>query len=169
MYSILKPLASGIMVRGVYRRGGYLSRTAAKHNASAHGRIRIQTGLVGYVSRCLVSTVEYRKPRAHAPNTPLRLTRNHERNFTVLGPAPLQKCVGDFCCINFGGFCRGFSWGIFLGTFSHKNEEKISGDKIREKIGGPKIKIREKSVLPGTDPNSTPFYSSAPVRYPAFD
>ena len=51
-----------------------------------------------------------------------------------VGPAPLQKCVGDFCCINFGGFCRGFSWRIFLGTFSHKNEEKISGDKIREKI-----------------------------------
>ena len=24
-------------------------------------------------------------------------------------PAPLQKCVGDFCCVNFGGFCRGFS------------------------------------------------------------
>ena len=40
------------------------------------------------------------------------------------GTAPLQKCVGDFCCINFGGFCRGFSWKIFLGTFSHKNEEK---------------------------------------------
>ena len=50
------------------------------------------------------------------------------------GLAPLQKIVGDFCCINFGGFCRGFSWRIFLGTFSHKNEEKKSGDKIRDKI-----------------------------------
>ena len=30
------------------------------------------------------------------------------------GPAPLQKCVGDFCCVNFGGFCRGFSWRFFL-------------------------------------------------------
>ena len=25
--------------------------------------------------------------------------------FENFGPAPLQKCVGDFCCINFGGFC----------------------------------------------------------------
>ena len=58
--------------------------------------------------------------------------------FPNLGPAPLQKCVGDFCCIKFGGFCRGFSWRIFLGTFSHKNEEKKSGEKIREKIRRPK-------------------------------
>ena len=59
------------------------------------------------------------------------------RNF---GPAPLQRCVGDFCCINFGGFSWGFSWRIFLGTFSHKNEEKKSGEKIREKIRRLKIK-----------------------------
>ena len=57
-------------------------------------------------------------------------------------PAPLQKCAGDFCCVNFGGFCRGLSWRIFLGTISHQNEKK-SGDKIREKIRKPK-----KSVLP---------------------
>ena len=38
---------------------------------------------------------------------------------------PLQKCVVDLCCINIGGFCRGFSWRIFLGTFSHKNEEEF--------------------------------------------
>ena len=33
------------------------------------------------------------------------------------------------------GFCANsqFSWRIFLGTVSHKNEEKKSGDKIREK------------------------------------
>ena len=30
---------------------------------------------------------------------------------------------------------------------------KKSGDKIREKSGGPKIKIREKSDLPKTDPD----------------
>ena len=72
------------------------------------------------------------------------------RGVTV-GPAPLQKCVGDFCCIIFGGFCRGFSWRIFLGSFSHENEEKQSGEKIR---GGPKSKIREKSVLPKTDPTN---------------
>ena len=47
-----------------------------------------------------------------------------ESQVQKLGPDPLQKCVEDFCCINFGGFCRGFSWRIFLGTFSHKNEEK---------------------------------------------
>ena len=52
----------------------------------------------------------------------------------IIGPAPLQKVVGDFCCRSFGGFCRGFSWRIFLGTFSHKNKEKKSGDKIRENI-----------------------------------
>ena len=45
----------------------------------------------------------------------------------IFGPAPLQRCVGDFCCANFGGFCRGFSWTIFLGTFSHRHEEKKSG------------------------------------------
>ena len=33
-------------------------------------------------------------------------------------PTPLQKFVGDFCCTNFGGFCR--IWRIFLGTFPHK-------------------------------------------------
>ena len=41
-----------------------------------------------------------------------------------------RNVLEDFCCINFGGF----SWRIFLGTFSHKNEEKKSGEKIREKI-----------------------------------
>ena len=69
----------------------------------------------------------------------------------TISPAPLQKCVGDFRCINFGGFCRGFSWRIFLGTFSHKNEEKNPARKSAKKSGGPKIKIREKSVPPKTD------------------
>ena len=45
-----------------------------------------------------------------------------------------RNVLEDFCCINFGGFCIGFSWRIFLGTFSHKNEEKKSGEKIHEKI-----------------------------------
>ena len=45
-----------------------------------------------------------------------------------------RNVLEDFCCINFGGFSRGFSWRIFLGTFSHKNEGKKSGEKIREKI-----------------------------------
>ena len=59
---------------------------------------------------------------------------------SILGPAPLQKCVGAFCCVNFGGFCRDFPGGFFLGTFSHKNEEKKSGDKSPKESGGPKIK-----------------------------
>ena len=50
-----------------------------------------------------------------------------------IDPARLQKCVGDFSVFDFGGFCRGFSWRIFWGTFSHENEKK-SGDKIREEI-----------------------------------
>ena len=57
---------------------------------------------------------------------PLSLPLN---SINIIGPAPLQKCVGDFCCINFGGFCRGFSWRIFLATF----EVKKSGEKIHEK------------------------------------
>ena len=71
---------------------------------------------------------------------------------SIFWPGPLQKFVGDFCCINFKGFCRGLSWRGFLGTSSHKKkEEKKSGDNIREKSGGSKIKIHKNSVLPKTD------------------
>ena len=39
-------------------------------------------------------------------------------------PQPICRNVSeDFCCINFGGFSQGFSWRIFLGTFSDKNEK----------------------------------------------
>ena len=79
-------------------------------------------------------------------------------------PRPIcRNVLEDFCCIKFGGFSRGFSWRIFLGTFSHKNEEKKSGEKIREKkSGGSKIKIREKSVLPKAGPKYfTPNYTFA--------
>ena len=56
-------------------------------------------------------------------------------------PRPIcRNVLEDFCCINFGGFSRGFSWRIFLGTFSHKNEEEKSGEKIREKIRRPRNK-----------------------------
>ena len=48
------------------------------------------------------------------------------------GPSA-EMCRGFLLWINFGRFSRGFSWRIFLGTFSHKNEEKKSGEKIREK------------------------------------
>ena len=56
-------------------------------------------------------------------------------------------------CINSGEFCRRFSWRIFLDTFSHENEHKKSGDKIREKSGCSEIEPREKSVLPRTGPD----------------
>ena len=36
---------------------------------------------------------------------------------TSVGPAPLQTCVGDFCCINFEGFCRRFPWRTFWALF----------------------------------------------------
>ena len=60
------------------------------------------------------------------------------------GPAPLPKYVGEFCCINFGSFCRGFLSKIFRGTFSHKNVGKKSGDKIHKKIRRPKNKNPQK-------------------------
>ena len=64
---------------------------------------------------------------------------------------------GDLCCMKFGGFWRGFSWRIFLGTFSpQKSGEQIRWQNLRKKSGGPKIKIREKSVLPKTDPKNSP-------------
>ena len=80
------------------------------------------------------------------------------RNF--LPWAICRNVLEDFCCINFGGFCRGFSWRIFLGTFSHKNEEKKSGEKIREKIRRLKNKNRKKSILPKAGPK----IFSAPKR-----
>ena len=68
-----------------------------------------------------------------------------------VGPAPLQKCVGAFCCI-ISGLCGGFSCRrIFLGTFSHKNKKNLAR-KFTEKSGGQKITIRKKSVLPKNDP-----------------
>ena len=58
-----------------------------------------------------------------------------------IGPAPLQKCVGNFCGANFGGFCRGFSWMILLGTFSPTKMRRTNQVTKSAKSGGPKIKI----------------------------
>ena len=44
---------------------------------------------------------------------------------------------------------------IFSGTLSHKMREKIRRQNPRKKFGGSKIKIRERSVLPKTDPKNT--------------
>ena len=52
-------------------------------------------------------------------------------------PGPSAEICRGFCSTNFGGFCRRFSWRIFLGTFCHKNEEK-----------NPATKSTKKSVLP---------------------
>ena len=49
-------------------------------------------------------------------------------------PSPSAEMCRGFLLYKFWRICRGFSWRIFLGTFSHKNEEKKSGDKIRKKI-----------------------------------
>ena len=38
----------------------------------------------------------------------------------LFGPAPLQKYVGEFCRINFGGFCQGFPGGFFWALFPTK-------------------------------------------------
>ena len=103
--------------------------------------------------------------RAHVlegPPDPVETSRNQGNLGTVGGvqevsnfcPWPIcRNVLEDFCCINFGGFSRGFSWRIFLGTFSHKNEEKNPAKKSAKKSGGSKIKIREKSVLPKAGPN----------------
>ena len=73
---------------------------------------------------------------------------------TTIGPAPLQKCVGDFCCINFGRFCRDFPGGFFWALFPTKMRRKNPATKSAKKSGGPKIEIREKSVLPESGPNN---------------
>ena len=59
----------------------------------------------------------------------------------------LRRNVSGSLLYNFWRILRGISWRIFLGTFSHKNEEKSA-----KKSGGPKKKNRKKSVLPKTNP-----------------
>ena len=61
---------------------------------------------------------------------------------------------GIFSLHKFGRICRGFSWRIFMGTFSHKNEENIRRQNPRKKMSGPKIKKKNAKdpSLPKTDP-----------------
>ena len=66
------------------------------------------------------------------------LCRNVSRTFVVY-------ILEDFA----GDFPGGFFWAPFFPT---KMRRKKSGDRIREKIRRPKIKIRKKSALPKTDP-----------------
>ena len=52
------------------------------------------------------------------------------------GLAPLQKIVRDFCCIEFGGFCRGFPWMTFSG---HLSPTKIGRKTSATSIGAQKV------------------------------
>ena len=81
-----------------------------------------------------------------------------------LGPAPAEMCQG---------FLLYKLWrilpGIFLEDFSghffpHKKREKHSATKSANKSGGSKIRIRENSALPKTDPNK----SGTPCKFRAF-
>ena len=72
-----------------------------------------------------------------------------------LAPAILQKCVGGFLLYKCWRIFAGIFLEDFSGQFSDKNEEKKSARKSEKKSGGPKIKIREKSVLPKADPNES--------------
>ena len=59
----------------------------------------------------------------------------------MVGPAPLQKCVGDLCCAKSGGFCRGFSWRIFWALFHTKMRRKTpAAQKPRKKPAAQKEK-----------------------------
>ena len=72
--------------------------------------------------------------------------------FESVAPANLQKCVGGFLLYKFWRIFPGIFLEDFSGTFSHKMRRKNPARKSAKKSGGPKIKIREKSVLPKTDP-----------------
>ena len=72
--------------------------------------------------------------------------------------ANLQKCVGGLLLCKFwrifpGIFLEDFSGHFFPKKMRRKNPARNSA----KKSGGPKIKIREKSVLPKTDPNMSGF------------
>ena len=100
---------------------------------------------------------DWSSPWSNLPHFSLRVA-THSRKIAecsgIQGQFPsAEMCRGFLCCINFGGFCRGFSWRIFLGTFSPtRMRRKNPARKSAKKSGGPKIKIREKSVLQKTDP-----------------
>ena len=95
----------------------------------------------------------------------------HLKLFPEQSPRPICRNVSeDFCCINFGGFSRGFSWRIFLGTFSHKKmRRKNPATKSAQKSGGSKIKIREKSVLPKAGPKNKFCHAILTLRRPDFE
>ena len=89
------------------------------------------------------------------------LRRWSRRCVKMLPWAICRNVLEDFCCINFGGFSRGFSWRIFLALFPTKMRRKNPARKSAKKSGGSKIKIREKSVLPKADPKKWTYTSDA--------
>ena len=93
--------------------------------------------------------------KVHRRGTAVRVKRGpgkRRNSCAIAWPGPSAEMCRGFLLKNFWGFCQGFSWRIFLGTFSHKNDEKKSAKKSAKQSGGPKRKICEKSVLPKTDP-----------------
>ena len=73
-----------------------------------------------------------------------------------VGLAPLQKCVGDFLWCKFWRNLPGVFLEVFYEHFFPQKWGKWSGDDICEKSGGPRINIREKSILPKTSPKEYP-------------
>ena len=70
-----------------------------------------------------------------------RSLRKHRGN---VGLAPLQKCVGDFCCINFGDFVGDFPGGFFWALFPTKMRKNNPATKSVKKFRRPKIEICDK-------------------------
>ena len=56
--------------------------------------------------------------------------------------------------LNLEDFAGDFPGGFFWTLFPTKMRRKNPATESAKKSGGPKIKIREKSVLPKTDPNN---------------
>ena len=76
----------------------------------------------------------------------------HPRFEQSVAPANLQKCVGGFLLYKFRRIFPGILMEDFSGHFFPQNAEKNPVRKSAKRSGGPKAKIREKSVLPKTDP-----------------
>ena len=110
-----------------------------QHDISLHGFKRICMDLCRLLSPQMLR-VFWWWWQVRAPNVP-----NTIINCSKHWPGPSTEMCRGFCCISFGGFCRGFSCsGHFL--------PQERGEQIRKKILRPKNRICEKSVLPKTDP-----------------
>ena len=94
------------------------------------------------------------------PKLPLPHKRGHFSSFKTSWTGPSAESCQGFLLISFGGFCRGFSWRISLGTFFPQKMRKNPATKSAKTSGGSKIKIREKSILPKSDPKISPVVSA---------